>query len=148
MIEVNKIISNIDLVSEDKLFKMATYQAMRGHPLKLFKRHSRVIVRANSFSMRVIDTWNSLPSNVVLAPSMGSFESRLNKCWHGHLKFRAMVLGSFQYRDVLLLWHMLGQGPAVLAAGAGRVGCLLFCSSRLSYLPFLMPHLSVDGWTY
>ena len=33
-----------------------------------------------------------------------------------------MVLGSFQCRGVLLLWHMVGQGPAVLAAGAGRVG--------------------------
>ena len=28
-----------------------------------------------------------------------------------------MVLGSFQCRGVLLLWHMVGQGPAVLAAG-------------------------------
>ena len=33
----------------------------------------------------------------------------------------AMVLGSFQCRGVLLLWHMVGQGPAVLAAGAVRV---------------------------
>ena len=59
-----------------------------------------------------------------------------------------MVLGSFQCRGVLLLWHMVGQGPAVLAAGAGRVGCFLFFSSRLSYLPFLMPHLLGDGWTH
>ena len=64
------------------------------------------------------------------------------------------VLGSFQCRGVLLLWHMVGQGPAVLAAGAGRVGCFLFlfvCMfflSRLSYLPFLMPLLLGDGWTY
>ena len=27
--------------------------------------------------------------------------------------------GSFQCRGVLLLWHMVRQGPAVLAAGAG-----------------------------
>ena len=26
---------------------------------------------------------------------------------------RAMVLGSFQCRGVLLLWHMVGQGPVV-----------------------------------
>ena len=38
----------------------------------------------------------------------------------------AMVLGSFQCRGVLLLWHMVGQGPAVLAAGAGWVGYVLF----------------------
>ena len=46
---------------------------------------------------------------------------------------RAMVLGS-----ILLLRHMVGQGPAVLAAGAGRVGCFFlllffkFISSILS----------------
>ena len=51
---------------------------------------------------------------------------------------RAMVLGSFQCRGVLLLWHMVGQGPAVLSAGVGQVGCLF--SSRLSHLPFLIPH--------
>ena len=33
-----------------------------------------------------------------------------------------MALGSFQCRGVLLLLHIAGQGPAVLAAGAGRVG--------------------------
>ena len=37
-----------------------------------------------------------------------------------------MVLGSFQCRGVLLLSHMVGQGPAVLAAGAGRVGFFFF----------------------
>ena len=39
---------------------------------------------------------------------------------------RAMVLGNFQCRGILLLWHMVGQGPAVLAVGAGRVGCFFF----------------------
>ena len=44
-----------------------------------------------------------------------------------HIKYigwlgRAMVLGCFQCQGVLLLWHMVGQGPAVLAAGVGRVG--------------------------
>ena len=37
-----------------------------------------------------------------------------------------MVLGSLQCRGVLLVWHMVGQGPAVLAAGAGRVGCFFW----------------------
>ena len=34
--------------------------------------------------------------------------------------------GWVQCRGVLLLWHMVGQGPAVLATGAGLVGCFLF----------------------
>ena len=36
------------------------------------------------------------------------------------------MLGSFQCRGVLLLWHMVGQGPAVLAAGAGGVGFFIY----------------------
>ena len=76
--------------------------------------------------------------------------------WFGWLGW-AMVLGSFQCRGVLLRWHILGQGPAVLAAGAGRRGYIFifyffffffFFSSRLLYLPFLMPHLLGDGWTF
>ena len=37
-------------------------------------------------------------------------------------------------------WHIVGQGPAVLIAGAGWVGCFFFVFffflSRLSYLSF------------
>ena len=43
-----------------------------------------------------------------------------------------MVLGSFQFRGVLLLLHMVGQGPVVLAAGAGRVGSILSSFSNAS----------------
>ena len=38
----------------------------------------------------------------------------------------AMVLGSFQCRGVLLLLHIVGQGPAVLAVGAERVGYIFY----------------------
>ena len=44
-----------------------------------------------------------------------------------------MVLGSFQCRGVLLLWHIVGQGPAVLAAGAGQVGCFFLFFFHLVY---------------
>lgn len=50
---------------------------------------------------------------------------------------QAMVLGSLQCLGILLLWVIAGQGSAVLAAGAGWVGCFLI--SHLSHLPFLMP---------
>ena len=90
MVEVYKIMNNIDLTNQEKLFQMATFQAIRGHPLKLFKRRSWLNLQANSFSMRFIDNWNSLPTNEVLAPSVNSLKSRLNKQWHGHpLKFEA-----------------------------------------------------------
>ena len=47
-------------------------------------------------------------------------------CYHAGWLDRAIVLGIFQCRGVLLLWHIVGQGPAVLVAGAGQVGCFCF----------------------
>ena len=58
------------------------------------------------------------------------FAARMKKAWVLSYPLsaqrRLIRLGSFQCRGVLLLWHMIGQGPAVLAAGAGRVGCFFF----------------------
>ena len=56
----------------------------RSHSLKLFKRRSRLQIRANFFSNRVVDIWNSLPESVVQAPSLNCFKRRLNKYWHNH----------------------------------------------------------------
>ena len=38
---------------------------------------------------------------------------------------RAIVLGKFQCRGVLLIWIIVGQGPTLLAVGAGG-GCFDF----------------------
>ena len=49
-----------------------------------------------------------------------------------------MVLGNFQCRGILLLLHIVGQGPAVLAAGAGQVAIffIFFMSSFSNVLSF------------
>ena len=50
---------------------------------------------------------------------------------------RVMVLGSFQWWGVLLLWHIVGQGSAVLSAGVGWMDCFCgFSSAHLSYPSF------------
>ena len=49
-----------------------------------------------------------------------------------------MVLGSFQCLGVLLLLHIVGQGPAVPAAGVGRVGFFIFFIFHLSSLPIVL----------
>ena len=86
---------------------------------------------------------SAVPVLAILSPT---YANNKKSGWLG----RAMVLGSFQCRGVLLLWHTVGQGPAVLAAGAGWVGYFFyfFFKSYVSYLPFLMPHLLGDGWTF
>lgn len=51
--------------------------------------------------------------------------------WSG----QALVLGNFQYRDVLLVWLMVGQRTAVLAAGAcGAIWIFFFRLSRIFFL--------------
>ena len=41
MIQVYKILHDIDNVDKNKLFTMSTYTATRGHSLKLFKKRSQ-----------------------------------------------------------------------------------------------------------
>ena len=53
----------------------------RGHSLKLLKRDFRVDICRYSFSRRVVEPWNSLPEVVVSAPSLYSFENRLDRYW-------------------------------------------------------------------
>ena len=56
----------------------------RGHNLKIFKERCRLNNRKNSFIYRSTDVWNSLPQSVVDAPSVQSFEVRIDKLWKNH----------------------------------------------------------------
>lgn len=84
MIQVFKILNNIDKVDKNTMFQMSSYEATRGHSQKIFKKRYRLKIRGHFFSNRIIDNWNLLPDYVVNAPSLNSFKSRLNKCWSGH----------------------------------------------------------------
>ncbi len=53
----------------------------RGNQFKLFHRRARIDIRKYSFGLRVTRLWNDLPNNVVGAPSIKSFEKRLDKYW-------------------------------------------------------------------
>ena len=79
MVQVYKIMNDIDLVDKNKMFTMSEHTGTRGHPLKIYKRRFRLNIRGNYFSNRVIDVWNSLTENVVMAPTLNSFKSRLNR---------------------------------------------------------------------
>ena len=45
MIQVYKILNNIDKVDKKSLFKMSTYQATRGHSQKIYKQRYRLKIR-------------------------------------------------------------------------------------------------------
>ena len=66
VIQVYKILLDINEVDKNKLFTLSQYTATRGNSFKLFKRRPRLKIHANSFSNRVVDTWNSLPEQIEL----------------------------------------------------------------------------------
>ena len=69
-----------------------TGAGMRGHPKKLFVRHSRIDARKNFFGSRVVLPWNSLPRSIVNSESVHSFKKGLLN-WEGLNKFLKQNLG-------------------------------------------------------
>ena len=58
-----------------------TLMDTRSHSFKLYKKRSRLLIRANTFSNRVIGNWNSLTEDIVYAPYLNAFKSRLYQFW-------------------------------------------------------------------
>ncbi len=81
MVEVFNILNGIDKADKDQIFQMNTDMRTRGHQMKLHKKQFRLDIGKHTFSQRVINTWNSLPANVVTAESVNQFKGRLNKHW-------------------------------------------------------------------
>ena len=55
----------------------------RTNSLKIAKTHWKEKVRCNYFTVRVVNTWNSLPEHVVRAPNLNTFKARLDSFWKG-----------------------------------------------------------------
>ncbi len=53
----------------------------RGHSKKFYERRSRLDKRKSAFCNRMVNTWNSLPEEVVNAESVKTFEKKLDKIW-------------------------------------------------------------------
>jgi hypothetical protein len=61
------------------LFTLANSNNLRGNSFKIFKERSKLNIRKNCFSQRVINCWNGLPNNVVCSDSINSFKNNLDK---------------------------------------------------------------------
>ena len=84
MIQVYKILHGFDRIDPSMFFEMADLSRTRGHKYKIAKQRNRTSFRSNSFSSRVVDTWNALPEHVVDAQNINTFKSRLNSVWKNH----------------------------------------------------------------
>ena len=84
LIQVFRIIKGIDNIPPNLFFKFQESTRTRGHNLKLFKISPNCTIRANSFSIRVINDWNSLPQSIVSSKTINAFKSGLKKFWASH----------------------------------------------------------------
>ena len=80
MLEVFKIVSGLDRISLEKFFKYSTSNT-RGHSKKFYKSRSRLDVRKNIFSQRVVNDWNSLPESLISVEDLNSFKAGLEEFW-------------------------------------------------------------------
>ena len=81
MIETFKIIYGYENIDRNIFFEFAD-GSTRSNMCKLKKReHLRTTTRANTFSVRIVNTWNALPEHVVTAPSISAFKQRLDRHW-------------------------------------------------------------------
>jgi len=79
LIQVFKIFKGLDRVDPDIFFSRPRTDTTRGHEYKLFKKHCKLDVRRNTFSHRIVNSWNNLSERVVQSPSLNCFKSRLDK---------------------------------------------------------------------
>ena len=70
------------LPETSNILPRAQFLSTRGHPLKLAKIRCRTLASGAFFSQRVVSLWNSLPEDVLSAPSINAFKNRLDKHWH------------------------------------------------------------------
>jgi hypothetical protein len=79
LILLYKIVHGLVDLPVAALFDFARDSGVRGHILKLQPRPAaRVNSVKSTFAYRVISHWNQLPENVVCAPSVAAFKSRLH----------------------------------------------------------------------
>ena len=76
--ETCKIMKGIDKIEAGKLFPLAGETRTR-HSLKIRGCRFRTELRRNFFTQRVVNLWNSLPSEAVEATSLNVFKARIDK---------------------------------------------------------------------
>ena len=77
MIVMYKIINGIVRIDSKQLLAQRTNTRTRGHDCKIFKAHAtRYVGKTND--------WNSLPMEVISAPSLNAFKNQLDKHWSNY----------------------------------------------------------------
>jgi len=86
LIEVFKILNNIENIDEKHFFQRSTsvdvasgLTKTRGNAFKLYKKRVRLDVVKYGFGNRIVEEWNNLPDSVVQMGSVNTFKGNLDK---------------------------------------------------------------------
>ena len=80
MLQVFKITHDFyDPKSTSSIFNFSNDTRLRGHSFKIIKQRVNKSKFANFFTNRVINSWNSLPHNVVNAKTINEFKNLFDK---------------------------------------------------------------------
>ena len=77
MVDVFKILNNVYDMDNYQIFKLSHNYSTRGHTKKLYKEKFRLTNTNLFFTYRVINFWNSLPSDIVGCGNIAGFKARL-----------------------------------------------------------------------
>ena len=80
MILVYKILTGKMNINKNYFFQLS-HLSSRGHKLKIFKQHAKKFTRVHTFSNRIVNDWNKLPSSIVQAESLTTYKSKLDEYW-------------------------------------------------------------------
>ena len=84
LIEVFKCTHNIYNLS-DSLLELQTRTNTRGHSYKLKKQRCNTTLRQHFFIHRIVERWNSLPTEFAETPSLNAFKNRIDLLMNDHL---------------------------------------------------------------
>ena len=102
LIQVYKIMNGVNDVKKESIFNMAENESgTRGNRYKVRKQHTRLRLRQNAFSVRVVNMWNSLPDSTVSAKTINMFKNDIDKVMaRTHNKFTYGIGSLWQQTSV------------------------------------------------
>ena len=81
LIETYKLITGKVKVDASQFFELSSNLDTRGYSLKIVQKRAKLLPRIQFFSQRVLETWNSLPEEIVKAEKNRGIKCRLDQAW-------------------------------------------------------------------
>ena len=102
IIETYQIVHGIYDATAAPVLEFHNYIATRGHQYKLSKTACHTNSKMHYLTNRIVNTWNSLPEEIVNAPSIRSLKNRLDKFWQNQdilYNYQAIIDAGFTNPD-------------------------------------------------